>query len=147
MATIRAVDASDRSAWQPLWDAYVTFYESTVPEDVTDSTFARIVEDDELHGAMAWDDDGEAIGLVHWLFHAATWSKGTYCYLEDLFVCPAARGKGAAKALIEHVNQAARAAGSDKVYWITHESNVAAQALYDRVATRTGFIHYEQTLN
>jgi len=146
MTLIRPIGSDDRAAWQPLWDAYVEFYESTVPAEVTDSTFARIVEGAELHGAIAWDDDGQALGLVHWLFHPATWSTGTYCYLEDLFVSPAARGKGVARALIEHVNEAARATGSDKVYWLTHETNVTAQALYDRVATKSGFIHYQQSL-
>ena len=35
-----------------------------------------------------------AIGLVHWLTHPSTWSAGPYCYLEDLFVHPDARGSG-----------------------------------------------------
>lgn len=146
MIQIRAIQAPDRAAWQQLWDAYLVFYESELPDAVTDDVFARLVAGERLHGAIAWSDAGEALGLVHWLFHPSTWSVTNYCYLEDLFVSPAARGEGLGAKLIAHVDQAAAGAGASKVYWLTHETNVGAQVLYDRVAERTGFIHFEQAL-
>jgi GNAT superfamily N-acetyltransferase len=144
MTEIRAITAADLPAWRLLWDAYLVFYESELPDAVTDDVFARLVAGDGLHGAIAWGDDGEALGLTHWLFHPSTWSVGPYCYLEDLYVSPAARGRGVGKQLIAHVNEAARAAGASQVYWLTHEANAVARVLYDKVAKRTGFIHYEQ---
>lgn len=144
MTTIRALTADDRDEWLPLWAAYIEFYESEVADDVTASTFARFLDPAvPMHGALARDDAGRAVGFVHWLEHHATWSKGGYTYLEDLFVDPSVRGGGVGRALIAHVTEAARAVGSDKVYWLTAETNTTARALYDRVATRTGFIHYE----
>lgn len=144
MTTIHALTEADRDDWLPLWRAYVTFYGSVVADDVTASTFARIVDPaGEIHGAIARDDDGRAVGIVHWFSHPATWSKTHYTYLEDLFVDPSARGGGVGRALIAHVTEAARAAGSDKVYWLTAETNATARALYDRVADRSGFIHYQ----
>jgi ribosomal protein S18 acetylase RimI-like enzyme len=144
---IRALAPSDEHSWRPLWDAYLTFYQTTLPDAVTADVFARLVAGDSLHGAIAIGDDGEAIGLVHWLFHPSTWSASNYCYLEDLYVSPAARSLGVGAALIGHVSAEARRAGASKVYWLTHESNTTAQALYDRVADRTGFIHFEQALD
>jgi hypothetical protein len=41
------------------------------------------------------------------------------------------------------VKSCAEGEGSHKVYWLTHLSNATARALYDRVATDTGFVHYE----
>lgn len=143
MTTISRPTPADRAEWDRLWQAYITFYESEVPGDVSDSTFARILADDELHGAIARDASGRPIGLVHWLTHPATWSTGTYCYLEDLFVDPEARGSGAGRALIEHVRSWAAEHGASKVYWLTASDNATARALYDRVATSTGFVHYE----
>ena len=143
MTQIRAITASDRADWQPLWDAYLEFYESDLPDAVTDDVFARLVAGESLHGAIAWDDDGNALGLVHWLFHASTWSLTDYCYLEDLYVSPATRGGGVGRALIEHVRAAANEAGASKVYWLTQDSNTTARSLYDRLATNAGFIHYE----
>ena len=144
MIQISTLAASDRSEWLTLWQGYLAFYESEVSDQQTALTFERLVEPGyPIHGAIARDAGGSAIGLVHWLTHPATWSKGQYCYLEDLFVCSHARGSGAGRALIGTVTDWARDRGCSKVYWLTGETNSTARALYDRVATHTGFVHYE----
>jgi GNAT superfamily N-acetyltransferase len=146
MTTIAAITDADRADWLPLWDDYLVFYVSTLAPEVTDDVFARIVDDVDLHGAIARDEHGAAVGIVHWLFHPSTWSTSTYCYLEDLFVAPGTRGSGIGRALIAHVRERAATAGAHKVYWLTQETNATARALYDRVATDTGFVHYEIAL-
>lgn len=148
MTEIHALTAADRDAWLPLWQGYLEFYEATLPGELTDLTWSRLLDlQFPMWGAIATDAEGRAIGLVHWLTHPATWSAGPYCYLEDLFVTPGTRGTGAGRALIEHVAEWARECGSSKVYWLTHETNTTARALYDRVATHTGFVHYEMGLD
>ena len=92
------------------------------------------------------EQDGRLLGLVHYLFHRATAMVEDTCYLADLFTNQKARGKGVGRRLIEAVYEAARAAGSSRVYWQTHESNATAQRLYDRVAERSGFIVYRKLL-
>jgi GNAT superfamily N-acetyltransferase len=140
---ISTLAASDRSEWLPLWHAYLEFYESELSDEQTALTFERLVDPGyPIHGAIARDAAGGAIGLVHWLTHSATWSPGEYCYLEDLFVSSGARGSGAGRALIATVSDWARDRGCAKVYWLTAETNTIARALYDRVATHTGFVHY-----
>ncbi len=143
MTSIHDLTASDRDEWLPLWRGYLEFYEASLADAVTESTFERLVEGGDLHGALARDAAGRAIGLVHWLAHPATWTTTTYCYLEDLFVSPDARGTGAGRALIEHARAWAEASGCSKLYWLTHETNATARTLYDRVAESTGFVHYE----
>jgi GNAT superfamily N-acetyltransferase len=143
VTTIAPLTASDRAEWLVLWHGYLTFYEAALADDVTEATFARLVEGESLHGAMARDAEGRAVGIVHWLAHPATWTTTTYCYLEDLFVAPDGRGGGVGRDLVEHVRRWAEAARCHKVYWLTHETNATARALYDRVATATGFVHYE----
>jgi GNAT superfamily N-acetyltransferase len=66
------------------------------------------------------------------------------CYLQDLFVADDARGSGVGRVLIEHVYADARRRGASRVYWLTHEFNHNARQLYDRVADRSGFIHYRK---
>lgn len=144
MTTIAPITPADLDEWLALWNGYLTFYESTLDEETTAATFARLVDPASgIHGVLARDDDGRGIGLVHWLTHPATWTTTDYCYLEDLFVAPDARGAGAGRLLIEHVRDWAERNGSAKVYWLTAESNATARALYDRVATRSGMIHYQ----
>ncbi|MCJ8142773.1 GNAT family N-acetyltransferase [Ancylobacter sp. A5.8] len=146
MSAIRPLRPEDRAAWLPLWQGYQRFYEVELPEAVTATTWARLLDPREpVWGALAVEGDA-ALGLVHYIFHRSTWSEGAVCYLNDLFVADAARGRGLARQLIEHVYEAAQLAGCAKVYWLTHETNATAQALYDKVAERSGFIQYRKTL-
>jgi GNAT superfamily N-acetyltransferase len=143
---IRAVTEADHAAWLPLWQGYLTFYKSELPAAATESLWSRLLAPDvAVHGALAWRD-GQAVGLAHWLMHKHTWSVADACYLNDLFVTPQTRGGGIGRALIEHVYGHATAAGCGRVYWLTHATNTTAQALYDRIAVKTGFIHYARSL-
>ncbi|MFL6578929.1 MAG: GNAT family N-acetyltransferase, partial [Povalibacter sp.] len=71
-------------------------------------------------------------------------SMNGYCYLEDLFVDPQARGLGAGRALIDAVYRAADAQGATRVYWHTESDNKRAQGLYDQVASVAPFIQYRR---
>lgn len=144
MTTLSPLTAADHDDWLSLWWQYLEFYETQLSTAQTELTFARLIGPaDAVHGVIARNDAGEAIGFVHWLTHASTWSDGPYCYLEDLFVHPYARGAGTGAMLIEHVRTWAAATGCDKVYWLTQRGNGRARALYDRVAEDTGFVQYE----
>ena len=141
---IRPVGESERAAWEPYWKAYQTFYEVALTVETTDILWQRLHDPKEpmhLLGAYA---DGKLVGIVHYLFHRSCWSIGDYCYLQDLYVAPEARGRGAGRALIEAVYAAARAAGANRVHWLTQEGNATARALYDRLADRSGFIQYRR---
>ena len=143
---IRPVRAADHAAWLPLWQGYLHLYESELPAATTASTWQRFLDPAEpTHAALAWRD-GQAVGLVQWIFHRSNWSQTNSCYLQDLFVSPEVRGAGAGRQLIEHVYAQARNAGSTRVHWLTHESNHTAMQLYDRIAQRSGFVQYTQSL-
>jgi GNAT superfamily N-acetyltransferase len=129
-----------------LWQGYLTFYESSVAPEVTDETWRRFHDPAEPMGALGAFLDGRLVGIVHYLFHRSTWTTGDYCYLQDLFTVPEARGQGAGRALIEAVVERAKAAGASRVYWLTHETNATARVLYDKVADRSGFIQYRRIL-
>jgi GNAT superfamily N-acetyltransferase len=143
MITVSPLVPADHDEWLPLWQDYLTFYETELSSEVTATSFSRLVEQDGMYAAIARDDDDRAVGFVHWTTHASTWNPLGYCYLEDLFVAPQARGGGVGQALIRHVRDWAEEAGCGKVYWLTQESNAVARAMYDRVAQATGFTHYE----
>jgi GNAT superfamily N-acetyltransferase len=83
---------------------------------------------------------------VQYLFHRSTWTSGNYCYLQDLFVSDGARGLGVGRALIEAVYEKAKAAGANRVHWLTHTTNAQARILYDQVADNLGFIQYRKIL-
>jgi GNAT superfamily N-acetyltransferase len=136
--------ASDRGPWEALARAYKAFYRTDLPDSAYEDTWQRLARRDGIRGLGA-RTDGRLVGITHFLFHTGIWSPCA-CYLEDLFVETAARGRGVARMLIEAVAEHARAEGAGRLYWLTHEANATARALYDRVAARSGFIEYEYPL-
>jgi GNAT superfamily N-acetyltransferase len=144
--TLRPVREWDLDAWLALWRGYQAFYGVDIPNAVTQETWRRLMDQAEpMFSALALDGE-EAVGMVNFLTHRSTWTTGDYCYLQDLFVSPAARGGGIGRRLIEHVYDYAARAGCSRVYWLTQESNVAARRLYDAVAEWPGFIQYRKLL-
>jgi GNAT superfamily N-acetyltransferase len=144
-AIIRPLRAADEADWRRLWTGYLDYYETTVPEVVYATTFARLLGDDpqDFHGLIA-EVDGQAVGLAHYLFHRHCWKVENVCYLQDLFVAPAARGTGLGRKLIEAVYAAADANGTPAVYWLTQHFNEAGRRLYDRIGRLTPFIRYNR---
>src|ERR1700722_9601588 len=138
---ISPLRASERSRWSELWSAYQRFYDIELPQQVTDSTWDRIYAGC-IHALGARDASERLVGIAHFLYHEDTWSTAPACYLQDLYVDEALRGRGCGRSLIEAVAAAARAAGANGPYWLTHESNAVARRLYDSVAQNHGFLHY-----
>lgn len=135
---------SHRARWDTLARAYKDFYQTVLSDAEYDRAWRRLLAGDGIHGLGA-EVDGRLVGLAHYLFHKSVWAE-TVCYLQDLFVAPEARGRGAARALIEAIAVDARERGAARYYWQTRESNATARALYDRVARYHGFIRYEYPL-
>jgi ribosomal protein S18 acetylase RimI-like enzyme len=150
---------TDYDQWHALWKSYLEFYGTTLPEEQYRDTFSRLVDPQGDLGGFVLaliddeDDDQEDdkdkdkktskpkmytyIGLAHYLTHTSAWAPTStrHCYLNDLYVNPAARGMGGGRRLIEAVQEEAKARlGCSRVYWLTAPDNTAARALYDKVA-------------
>jgi GNAT superfamily N-acetyltransferase len=149
-ALVRPVAPSDFAQWLPLWDGYNAFYGraglSALPAEITWATWLRFLDAAEPVHALVAEAEGGLVGLAHYLFHRSTIRIEPVCYLQDLYTAESARGAGIGRALIGAVAERARAAGTKRLYWQTHESNHTARRLYDAVAERSGFIVYRNEL-
>lgn len=145
---VRSVTRQDFDRWLPLWDGYNAFYgrsgETALASEITAMTWSRFFDAYEPVHALVAEREGRLLGLAHCLFHRSTTAIAPNCYLQDLFTTAASRGKGIGRALIEGVYERAQAAGSGRVYWLTHETNQAAMKLYDKVGERSGFVVYRK---
>jgi GNAT superfamily N-acetyltransferase len=141
---IRPLRLDESADWEPLWKGYLDFYKTSVPQQTYDTTWARLHDPNEPMWLLGATFEGKLLGIVHYLYHRSCWTVGDYCYLQDLFVAEGARKLGLGRALIEAVYREAHAAGASRVYWLTHETNTAARALYDTLADRPGFIQYRK---
>lgn len=140
---VRPLQESDKNDWLRLWDGYCAFYETEMPTDVTAKSWERLIDTDvpEFFGLVAVRD-GEVIGIANCILHGTTWAISPRCYLNDLFVDPAARGSGAGKAMISYLQTMGSEAGWDRIHWLTAETNETARRLYDQFAPASGFIQY-----
>jgi GNAT superfamily N-acetyltransferase len=148
--TVRDVRKGDYTQWLPLWEGYNAFYGRTGPTalaaEITDMTWRRFFDAAEPVHALVAEHAQRLVGIAHYIFHRSTTALEPVCYLQDLFTVIDRRGSGVGRALIEAVYSRARDAGARRVYWQTHETNVVAQRLYERVAQRSGFIVYRYDL-
>lgn len=144
-AVTRPLAPEDHADWRRLWTGYLEFYETSVGEEVYESTWARLLGDDpQDFSCLVAEADGRVVGLTHYLFHRHAWKIENICYLQDLYVDAEVRGTGAGRALIEGVYRAADAAGVPSVYWLTQDFNAEARKLYDRIGVLTPFIRYNR---
>lgn len=143
---IRDAAPADEAGWRSLWQQYLDFYEVVLTPEVTSATWARLMDPVSPVKARLAFADGAMVGFAIHLHHPSTWVIGEDCYLEDLFLAPAARGKGVGRALIEDLMALARGKGWQRLYWHTDEENVVARRLYDRFVESDGHVRYRLTL-
>ena len=145
---VRSATETDVPPLMPLMRGYCDFYEAD-PSDTGLREMARalIASPDEEGMLLVAEDGGKVIGFaaVGWKWSSLRGAR--IAVLEDLFVSPEDRGKGAADALIEECASRARANGAPVVTWLTAPDNHRAQAVYNRVGGKSEtFLEYELEL-
>jgi GNAT superfamily N-acetyltransferase len=79
------------------------------------------------------EDDGEAVGFAVFFASYSTWEAAPGLYLEDLFVRPAARGKGIGRELLEYLAGLTMARGWARLEWRVLDWNEPSIAFYRKV--------------
>jgi ribosomal protein S18 acetylase RimI-like enzyme len=131
-----------------LFDAYRVFYEQA--SDVRQSErFVKERLEERVTRFFVATVDGTVGGFVHLLplFHTTTMRHAWL--LEDLFVAPECRGRGAGTALMKYVETFARSTGAARISLTTAHSNVNAQRLYEAMGYRldTTFRTYHRSID
>ncbi|WP_297298011.1 GNAT family N-acetyltransferase [uncultured Methylovirgula sp.] len=138
---IREAKRSDEVDWHSLWAGYNAFYETNVSPDITRRTWERILDPSSAIFARIAESGGDAIGFSLSVLHEGTWVASPICYLEDLFVDPAWRGKGVGRKLIQDLVDLAAERGWSRLYWHTRANN-PARHLYDEFVKADDFVRY-----
>jgi GNAT superfamily N-acetyltransferase len=103
----------------------------------TEADFLRdgFGESPAFHVLVAEEGAG-AIGFAFYFFSYSTWVGRRCLYLEDLFVLPAHRGKGAGIALMAALAQEAIAQECRRFVWQVLDWNEPAIAFYERLGAK-----------
>jgi ribosomal protein S18 acetylase RimI-like enzyme len=141
---VRPVRLDDHDRWRVLYAGYAQFYRVPQSDEQAERVWGWLHDPEyPTEGLVVVDADDRPIGLAHFRAFARPLSATVAGYLDDLFVDPDARGSGAADALLQELARIAGQRGWSLVRWITADDNYRARGLYDRYATRTGWITYD----
>lgn len=138
--------AAYRADWQRLFTGYVNFYKREMTPEIADRVWAWLQDPAHtLEGLMAFVD-GKPAGIAHFRTMPRPMAGTEVGFLDDLFVDPEIRGHRIGEVLLNHLAEIARQRDWAIVRWLTADDNYRARALYDRLATKSGFNLYEMKI-
>ncbi len=144
---VRPARKGDEGAWLEMWREFVTIGPEPAAADAPAYVWTQVHDPASPMNLLIAELDGAPVGFLLYVTHPYSWSPRECCYLLDLYVRPAARGKGRGRALIDALAELGRKAGWLRVYWMTQADNAPAQALYDKVAVRSALVRYDMYLS
>ena len=128
---IRAANANDRAQWESLWQDSV---DGALDKDVIDHSFNAITNGaNAINALVAEGEDGDIIGLLHYVVHPVAGCIEPVCYMQDLFVSPEARRQGVAKSLMQGLEKLAADNKYDRIYWLLDKANEGAKEFYKNI--------------
>jgi GNAT superfamily N-acetyltransferase len=77
--------------------------------------------------------DGQAVGFSLWFYNFSTFVGRAGIYVEDLFVLPGARGRGAGRALLTRLAARCLDEGLGRLHWAVLDWNAPSIAFYERL--------------
>jgi ribosomal protein S18 acetylase RimI-like enzyme len=129
MHRVRLADRGDAAViGQLLYDFNREFDEPAPPPSTLAERLRQLIEGGDT--AVILGGDGPD-GLAVLRFRAAIWSDGLECYLAELYVTPASRGRGLGRALMAAALREARQRGADTMDIGVDEPDLAARRLYE----------------
>ena len=131
--TIERVDIDSVPAVLPLVRQYCDFYEVQPAEADLEALCLALAGDRSEGVQLLAVQNGDAVGFATVFWSWSTLSACRIGVMNDLFVRVAARGSGAAEALIEGCRAECSERGAKTLVWQTALENHRAQAVYDRV--------------
>ncbi len=84
------------------------------------------------HSIICLDGD-EAIGFAVYFYNYSTWLGKNGLYLEDLYVSPDSRGKGAGKLIMKHLARQAISKDCGRFEWVVLDWNQPAIDFYNSI--------------
>lgn len=144
--SVTAVTSKDLDALLPLFAGYLEFYQVPRPvADIRSFLQARLSQGD-AQLFIARDQQGAAQGFVQLYPLQASLALQSSWLLSDLYVAPVARRQGVGELLMEAAREHAQASGACGLQLETAKTNLAGQALYERLGYVRDEVYYSYWL-
>jgi len=139
---IQIAKLEDLDALIPLFEGYRSFYKQASATEAARAFLKERIEKNQSTIFIAYEN-GAALGFTQLYPIFSSVSMQSMCLLNDIFVAPAARGKGIGKLLLEAAKQYAKENNLKGLSLETGNDN-PAQYLYERLGWKkeTEYLHY-----
>jgi len=127
--TVRPATDADAPAIGRLLYDFNTEYEDPTPAPERIATRVRELLAGGDTAVLLGGDGPDGLAVLR--FRPSLWSEALECYLAELYVAPAHRGRGLGRALMNAAIELARSRGADYMDLNTAETDVAARSLYE----------------
>ena len=123
---------------------YQSFYKCKPDSDNNRNFFGHLLENPNAGIQFAAYLGEITVGFATLYLQFSSTNANQYCLMNDLFVSGSCRGHGIGKKLIQHCAGYAREKGFHSLEWMTMQSNIDAQKLYDsfKLVEKTAWYSY-----
>ena len=119
-----------------IWDLILGLAEYEKASDQVKTTKEQIGKslfEEDVAKCHVAEIDGEVIGIAQWFLNYSTWTGVPGIYLEDLFVKPEFRGKGAGLALMKELARICVEKGYARFQWWVLDWNEPSINFYKKL--------------
>lgn len=104
----------------------------------TEQTIEATIFSKESHvNALICHQGEQAVGIAIYFYNYSTWLAKPGLYLEDLYVSPEHRGKGAGKLLLKTMAQIALKEGCGRFEWSCLDWNKPSRDFYQSIGAKS----------
>ena len=135
---VTPVRSSDHDQWAALFRAYGRSHHLQLSPETIEAVWRKLHDrNDVVHGLVVRRTySGPPVGMAHYRAFPRTFGPKQGCFVDDLFVAPAARGEGAASAVLAHLRRLAAVRGWGAVRWLMVADHGRSRTVYDGGAAR-----------
>jgi len=140
---IREIQLKDKEQWETLYRGYADFYKVKMNNKILYTVWNWLHDKKHEVNGLVCEIDDNIVGFAHYRKMPRPLAGQDIGFLDDLFVDPKYRGQKIGEKFINQMKEISKIKGWNLVRWLTHNDNVRAKSLYDRVAEKTNWDVYE----
>ena len=140
---VREIRLSDKEEWEVLYRGYADFYKVEMKDEILKTVWSWLQDRNHDVKGIVYEHENKVVGLAHYRRMPRP-LRGKYIgFLDDIYVEPKYRGKKIGEKLIHQLKDISKKNNWDLIRWVTHNDNIRAKSLYDRIAKKTTWDLYE----
>ena len=140
---IRKIELKDRDQWGKLYRGYADFYKVEMNNQILKTVWGWLHDKSHEVSGIVYEVDEGIVALAHYRRMPRPLKGNDIGFLDDLYVDPEYRGKKIGEKILNELKEISKSKGWNLVRWITHDDNLRAKSLYDRVSEKTNWDVYE----